>query len=209
MKPKVYNNVTVGRGCIIEDNVEIGRPGKTKKVGNTVLGTNCHIRSGTIIYAGAIIGNSVATGHHALIREGNIIGNDVRIGSFTELALRNKIGNRTRIHSRCFLEDASLGNDVFVGPGVVFTNDPHPKGGKGDACFKGATVGNGAIIGGGVTVLPHIHIGKSAFIGAGSVVTKNVAPRTVVVGNPARKTKMIEDVLCRRMERVHRPYAKK
>ncbi len=210
MKAVVHKNVTLGKGCVIEDNVEIGRLGKVKKgTLRTVIGNNCHLRRGTIIYAGVIIGNNFSTGHYALIREGNVIGDNVSIGSFTELALRNRVGSGTRIHSRSFMEDVTLGKNVFVGPGVVFTNDPHPASPKYKWCFKGATVSDGAMIGGGVTVLPHVKIGRCALVGAGSVVTSDIPSRAVVVGNPARKIKNIEDIICRRHGRPHRPYAKR
>lgn len=208
MKPLIHSNVTIGRNCSIEDDVEIGRTGKSKKPLKTVLGDNCHIRRGTIIYAGVKIGNNFTTGHFVLMREANVIGDNVIIGSFTELGLHNKIGDNTRIHSRCFLEDVILGKDVFVGPGVVFTNDPHPSSPKFRSCFRGATVDDGAMIGGGVTVLPWVHIGKRALVGAGSVVSKNVPASAVVVGNPATKIKTIKDIICCRVGKPHRPYAK-
>ena len=154
------------------------------------------------------MGKGVSTGHFALIREDNTIGNHVTIGSFTELGLRNSIGDNTLIHSRCFLEDATLGNNVFVGPGVVFTNDPHPSCPEFRSCFRGVVVGDWAMIGGGVTILPGVKIGKRALVGAGSVVTENVTSRSVVVGNPARKIKKIEDIVCTRPEKIHKPYAK-
>lgn len=209
MKSFIYKNVSIGEGSIIEDDVEIGRPGKGK-TGNqkTSIGKDCHIRRGTIIYAGVTIGENVNTGHYALIREGNTIGNNVNIGSFTELALHNIIGDGTRIHSRCFLEDVTMGKNIFVGPNVLFTNDPHPPSGdKFKECLKGATVEDEVMIGGGVTVLPAVHIGKRALIGAGSVVVHNVPAHAVAVGNPARITKKIENIICRRAGKPHRPYA--
>lgn len=209
MKPIIHKNVQFGKGCIFEDNVEIGRIGKSKKREMTVLGDNCHFRRGTVIYAGVRIGNDFHSGHNTLIREGNSIGNNVSVGSFTELALGNRIGNDTRIHSHCFLEDVTVGEGVFIAPGVIFTNDPHPPSPYGSICIKGATVGNGAVIGGGAVILPNITIGPRALIGAGSVVTKNVGPENVAVGNPAKKTKNIHNIVCRLLEEPHRPYENK
>lgn len=210
MKPLIHKGVSIGKNCIIEDGVEIGRVGKTNgRINHTRIGDGAHIRSGTVIYAGVKIGKHLNTGHYALIREGNVIGNNVSIGSFTELALNNTVGDNTRVHSRCFLEDVVLGKNIFVGPGVLFTNDPHPP--SGDTfkkCLRGATVEDGAMIGGGVTMLPHVHVGERALIGAGSVVVHDVPAQTVVVGNPAKIIKKIGDVICRHANKPHRPYAK-
>lgn len=179
------------------------------KKNKTVYGKNCLIRSGTIIYPEVRIGDNFQSGHYTLIREGNRIGNNVCVGSFTELALGNTIGDNTRIHSRCFLEDVTVERNVFIGPGVVFANDPHPRSPKGSPCIKGATVQDGAVIGAGATILPHVIIGKEALVGAGSVVTKDVPPGAVVIGNPARKIKNVRDIVCRKLKKPHHPYGTK
>ncbi len=209
MKYLIHKNVKTGRNCLINEGVEVGRLYKgLKDNAKTIIGDNCVLRRGTVIYASVKIGNNFQTGHFVLIRQENIIGDDVSIGSSTELGLRNVIGDNTRIHSGCFLEDVILGKDVFVGPNVTFTNDPHPSCPHLKKCFKGAEVGDGAIIGGGVTILPHIKIGEHALIGAGSVVTKNVPDYAVVVGNPAKKIKNVFDIVCQREGGAHRPYEK-
>lgn len=209
MKPLIHKNVIIGNNTILEDNVEIGKISNkqtSKKKIVTKIGDNCYIRRGTIIYAGTVMGDNCQTGHNTLIREENIIGSNVSIGSFTELALRNTIQDNTRIHSGCFLEDVFLGKNVFVGPHCVFTNDPHPNIQNNIDCFKGAYVEDEAMIGGHVTLLPHIRVGKRSLVGAGSVVTKNVPAAAVVVGNPARQTKSIIDIICRKQEDSHKPY---
>jgi acetyltransferase-like isoleucine patch superfamily enzyme len=204
----IHPNVVLGNNCIVEDFVEIGKIGKyTKKNYFTKIGDNCVIRRGTIIYAGVVIGKNVQTGTHAIIREQNMIYDNVVIGSATELGLRNKIGKNSTIHSSCFLEDVTIGENVFIAPHVMFTNDPHPKYGEGE-CYGGAIIKDNVIIGGGVVVLPHIKIGKYAFVGAGSVVTRDVNSSCVVVGNPARKIKEISDITCNRSGTTHKPYEK-
>lgn len=206
MKKTKKDLLSLGKNCVIEDGVEIGlMPKNTIKDARIIIGNNCLIRRGTMIYAGVRIGDNFQTGHNTLIREYNTIGNNVSIGSYTELGLRNSIGDNTRIHSQCFLEDVTLGKDIFVGPHVMFTNDPHPLCPTYRNCFKGATVGNGAIIGANATILPHVKIGKRSLIGAGSVVVHDVSPFSVVVGNPARKIKKISDIICV-IGKVHKPY---
>jgi acetyltransferase-like isoleucine patch superfamily enzyme len=78
-----------------------------------------------------------------------------------------------------------LEDDVFVGPNVTFTNDKLPRSKTYPEKFPVSTVGKGASIGGGAVILPGLLIGEQAMVGAGAVVTRNVPPRAVVVGNPA------------------------
>lgn len=194
---------------MIEDYCEIGRPARGKKDGevDTVIGDNALIRRGTVIHAGVRIGKNFQAGHNVLIREGNRIGDNVSIGTNSTIEPYNTIGNNVRIHSLCFMEKVEIYDNVFIGPGVVFTDDPHPQIPRGKDCVKGATVGRNAKIGGGATILPYIKIGENAFVGAGSVVTQNVKKDMVVVGNPARELKKITDVVCKRNRSlIHKPY---
>ena len=106
----------------------------------------------------------------------------------------------------------TLGDDVYVGPNVVFADDPHPAGcPRYKDCLGGATVGNLARIGAGSTILPGVVIGRNTLVGAGSVVVHDVEEGTVVAGNPARIVKRIADLECypRFYERpyVWEPYA--
>ena len=110
----------------------------------------------------------------------------------------NRIGSGTRIHSGCFLENVVLGEDVFIGPNVVFTDDPHPPCAHCTETVRGARVGNRAAIGANSTILPGVSIGEDALVGAGSVVTKDVPPGRIVAGNPARlMSKKRSDLVCR------------
>jgi acetyltransferase-like isoleucine patch superfamily enzyme len=117
------------------------------------------------------------------------IGEKCMIGPFVEIQQGAKIGNNVRIQSHSFIcSGVTIEDDVFIGHGVVFTNDKNPT-------VKAAVektwkmertiVKKGASIGSNATILP-VTIGKNALIGAGSVVTKDVAANTVVAGNPAR-----------------------
>jgi UDP-2-acetamido-3-amino-2,3-dideoxy-glucuronate N-acetyltransferase len=128
------------------------------------------------------------------------IGDDVKIGPFVEIQKGVRIGNRCKISSHTFIcEGVILEDEVFVGHNVTFTNDRFPRATNGDgrlqneadwACVP-TLVKRGASIGSGATLLCGITIGENAMIGAGSVVTKDVPPDTVVAGNPARAVRSI------------------
>lgn len=128
------------------------------------------------------------------------IGDDVKIGPFVEIQKGAKIGSRCKISSHTFIcEGVTLEDGVFVGHGVTFTNDRHPRATnqKGELqteadwkCIP-TLVKRGAAIGSGATVLCGITIGENAMIGAGSVVTRDVPAGAVVAGNPARVRRSI------------------
>jgi acetyltransferase-like isoleucine patch superfamily enzyme len=123
------------------------------------------------------------------------IGDDSFIGPFVEIQSDVKVGRRVKIQSHTFVCSGVVIEDgAFIGHGVMFTNDRFPRATNADGSLKGAQdwkceptlVGRGASIGSNATILCGVTIGEEAVIGAGSVVTKNVPPRAVVAGNPAR-----------------------
>jgi acetyltransferase-like isoleucine patch superfamily enzyme len=134
----------------------------------------CNIGEGTkvwqfvVILKGATIGMRCNICAQSLIEGDVVIGNDVTIKSGVQL------WNGTRIE-----------DDVFVGPNVTFTNDMYPRSKKYPSRYLGITVKKCASIGANATLLPGITVGEHAMVGAGSVVTKDVPPRTIVAGNPA------------------------
>ena len=195
----IFKNVSLGRNNNISPFVILGKPPLNKKDGELKLeiGINAVIRSFTTIYAGNKIGNGFATGQNVSIRENNIIGDDVIIGSSSTIEFENIIGDGTHIHSGCFLEMTKVGENVFVGPNVVFTDDPHPmKCPRYKECKGGPILEDLVKIGANCTILPGLRIGRNSLIGAGSVVTKDVPPDSVFGGNPARFIKKISELKC-------------
>ena len=122
------------------------------------------------------------------------LGDDVKVGTFVEIQKGAKVGHRCKISSHSFLcEGVTLEDDVFIGHGVMFTNDLFPRaslGGTlqqdGDWTCIPTRVQQGASIGSNATILCGVTIGAGATVGAGSVVTKDVPPHAIVAGNPAR-----------------------
>lgn len=115
------------------------------------------------------------------------IGADCNICSHVLIENDVVIGDRVTVKSGVQLWDGTrIEDDVFIGPNVTFTNDVFPRSKQYPAAFALTTVGKGASIGGGATILPGITIGRHAMVGAGAVVTRPVPERAVVVGNPAR-----------------------
>jgi acetyltransferase-like isoleucine patch superfamily enzyme len=195
---RIFDGVIFGDGAVVDDTAIIGVPPRGFDEGalQTLIGPGAVIRSNTVIYAGVEIGARLNTGHGAMIREHNVLGDDVSIGTNAVLEYGNQIGNRVRVHSGCFLENGVVEDDVFLGPHVVFTDDPHPMCPRYRDCVGGPTVRREASVGANTTLLPGIEIGEGALIGAGSVVAVSVAPGVVAAGNPAREVKRIEDLTC-------------
>lgn len=204
----IYPNVELGEGTVVQEGAVVGEPPRNTAPGQlkTKIGSSGVIRSGTVIYSGTVIGDNFNAGHGALIREDNVIGDNCSVGTNAVLEAGNRIGNGTRVHSGCFLEHTTLGNGVFLGPHVVFTDDPHPVCPRYLECVLGATVEDDVSIGANSTILPGIRIGQGALIGAGSVVTKNVERDSVVAGSPAVRIKAVTDLVCFKGF-YERPYA--
>ena len=202
-KAVVYPNVKLGRNCVIEDFAIIGALPEGIEAGEleTIIGDNSIIRSHTVIYAGNIIGNNFQTGNKTNIRELNEIGDDVSIGTLSVIEHHVKIGNKVRIHTQVFIPEYSvLEDECWIGPNVVVTNAKYPCSPNVKKELKGATIKKQGIIGANSTLLPEVTIGVQALVGAGSVVTKNVAPGCVVVGNPARIVNSIDKLGYRKAE---------
>jgi acetyltransferase-like isoleucine patch superfamily enzyme len=194
---RIYPNVSLPEDAQLDDFVVLGKPPRGKQPGDLplVIGAGCVIRSHTVIYAGSTIGADLQTGHHVVIREENTIGNHVSIGTHSIVEHHVQIGDNVRLHSRVFVPEYSvLEQGCWLGPGVMVTNARYPLSTGVKERLVGAIIEAGAIIGANATLLPGVRIGTRALIGAGAVVTKDVPPGAVVVGNPAKVVKQIDDI---------------
>ena len=130
------------------------------------------------------------------------IGDETKIGAFVEIQKHASVGRRCKISSHTFIcEGVTIEDHVFIGHGVMFINDSYPRattpGGElqtaADWKVEKTIVKKGASIGTGATVLANVTIGERAIVGAGSVVTRDVPPDTIVIGNPARVLRAVGD----------------
>jgi acetyltransferase-like isoleucine patch superfamily enzyme len=130
------------------------------------------------------------------------LGDDVKVGAFVEIQKGVKIGNACKISSHTFIcEGVTLEDRVFVGHNVTFINDRFPRATNEDGSLQTEAdwactptlVKRGASIGSSATILCGVTIGENAIVGAGSVVTKDVPPNTIVAGNPARVKKSLPE----------------
>ena len=136
----------------------------------------------------ARIGEGTKIWHHAQVREGAVIGRACNIGKGVYVDLDVKIGDRVKVQNNVSIyHGVEIGDDVFIGPSVAFTNDKHPRAWLWDESRLCRTkVRKGASIGANATIVCGIEIGEFAMIGAGSVVTKDVPPHALVLGNPGK-----------------------
>lgn len=132
------------------------------------------------------------------------IGDETKIGAFVEVQKNASIGKRCKISSHTFIcEGVTVENNVFIGHGVTFINDSYPRATneygnlqtESDWRVERTLVQKGASIGSGSTILAGVIVGENAIVGAGSVVTRDVPPNTIVAGNPARVLRSIEPSL--------------
>jgi acetyltransferase-like isoleucine patch superfamily enzyme len=192
----VYPGTVLGEGVKVLEHAVVGKqptlsPRSTAKrepLPPTVLGAGTIVSTGAIVFAGSEIGARVILGDQSCVRERVLIGDDVVIGRGSLVENDTTIGALTKIQAGAYITAYStLEEQVFIAPCVVTTNDNFM--GRTEQrleLMKGPTIRRGARVGGAVILCPGVEIGEEAFIGAGAVVTKDVPPRKIAYGNPAR-----------------------
>jgi acetyltransferase-like isoleucine patch superfamily enzyme len=197
----VHPGTVLGEGCRIGDFAIVGKqpvlsPRSTARredLPPARLGEETIVSAGAIVFAGTQIGARVIVGDQACVRERVVLGDDVVVGRGALIENDTTVGALTKIQADAYITAYStLEEHVFVAPCVVTTNDNFM--GRTERRHKlrrGPTIRRGARIGSGAVLCPGVEIGEEAFVGAGAVVTRDVAPRTVVVGNPARQLREV------------------
>ena len=192
----VFPGTVLGEGVKVLEYAVVGKqptlsPRSTAKrepLPPAVIGDGTIVSAGAILFAGSEVGARVILGDQSCVRERVAIGDDVVVGRGSLVENDTTIGAMTKIQADAYITAYStLEEHVFIAPRVVTTNDnwmgrTEKRLGK----IKGPTIRRGARIGGGAILCPGIEVGEEAFVGAGAVVTKDVPPRVVVVGSPAR-----------------------
>ena len=191
----LYEPLVFGSGCRIEDGAILGRvpvlastsSALREDPGPTVLEDGATICAGAIVFAGARICRGAIVGDQAHVRERATLGAESVLGRGSALGSDARVGARVRIQTNVWLTSHTVvEDDVFVGPGVVTTNDDEMGRGRPASELEPPVLRRGCRIGGGAILTPGVEIGEDAFVAAGAVVTRDVPPRTLVMGVPAK-----------------------
>ncbi len=195
----VHDGVVIGDGCRIQDGVVLGKgsvrdrraPGARDPL---VLEAGAAVCAGAIVFAGAHVGAGAVVGDQAYVREGARIGAGTIVGRGTAIDPSVDIGARVSLQTDVYVTAHSVvEDDVFVGPRAMTTNDDTmARHGPGHA-LRGATLRRACRVGGGAVLTPGVEVGEEAFVAAGAVVTRDVPPRAVVMGVPARVVRWVAD----------------
>ena len=179
----IHRGVKIGKGTRIGSHCEIGIQSELARSTELSIAENSIIRSHSVFYSGSSFGANLVTGHRVTIRENTKAGLNFQVGTLSDLQGDCEIGDYVRFHSNVHIgKGAKICNFVWIYPYVVLTNDPHPP----SETRNGVEVKDFAVIATMSTVLPGVIIHEGAFVGAHSLVNRNVLPDTLVAGVPAK-----------------------
>jgi acetyltransferase-like isoleucine patch superfamily enzyme len=193
----IHDGTVIGNDVRIDDHATLGkRPMRAANSATTreqelpplTVGDTCIVGTGVVLYRGAAIDAKVLMADLCTVRENVTVGRGTIVGRGVTIENFCTIGKFCKLESECYLcAYSTLEDRVFIAPGVVTSNDNYVgRTQERFKHFKGVTVRRGGRIGAGSVTLPGIEVGEDGLVAAGSVVTKNVPPRKIVVGTPAR-----------------------
>jgi acetyltransferase-like isoleucine patch superfamily enzyme len=199
----VHEGVEIGENCTIEDLVVLGKRPRLRSGSSAALGESpgalviedgVTVCCGAVVYAGSRVGAGAIVGDQAQVRERSQVGRGSVVGRGSCVDFDARVGAGVVIQTGVYVTGGSVvEDDVFLGPGVVTTNDHamgrHPRGER----LQGPVFRRACRVGGGAVVLPGVEVGEEAFVAAGTVVTRDVAPRQVVIGIPAKPLRDVPD----------------
>lgn len=198
----VHPGTVVGSGCIVQDGVVLGKPPKLAAhstaggapLDSLTLEDGAVVCCGAIVFAGTVLRSGSIVGDQAFVRERTVIGQGSVIGRGSAVDNDVQVGARVRVQTDVYLTAYSVvEDDVFVGPGVLTTNDSTMARHDDDYAVVGVTLRRACRVGGAAVITPGVEIGEEAFIAAGAVVTKDVPARGVVMGVPGRTVREVPD----------------
>jgi beta-lactam-binding protein with PASTA domain/acyl-[acyl carrier protein]--UDP-N-acetylglucosamine O-acyltransferase len=198
----IHPGTVVGDGCEIQDGAILGKPPKLARHSTAprregeplVLGAGAVVCARAIVLAGARIGDGAILGDQSFVRERARIGAGTVIGRGSAVDNDVLVGARVRVQTDVYLTAYSVvEDDVFVGPGAMTTNDSTMSRHGSDFSLEGALLRRACRIGGGAVLTPGTEIGEEAYVAAGAVVVRDVPPRAVVMGVPARVVREVGD----------------
>jgi acetyltransferase-like isoleucine patch superfamily enzyme len=198
----VHAGTVIGDGCTIEDGAVLGKRPRLARhscaggapVDGLRLGRRVTVCAGAIVFAGASLADDAILGDQSFVRERTTVGAGSVVGRGSVLDNDVRVGARVRIQTNVYITAGSVvEDDVFVGPGACTTNDDTMSRHDGAYELRGATLRRACRIGGGSVLVPGVEVGEEAFVAAGAVVTRDVPPRAVVVGVPARVVREVPD----------------
>jgi acetyltransferase-like isoleucine patch superfamily enzyme len=195
----VHDGTVLGDGCVIEDHAVLGKRPRLARssatrgdVGVLELGPGVTVCSGAVVFAGASAAADAILGDQSFVRERSSIGASTVIGRGSAVDNDVVVGARAKVQTGVYLTAFTLvEDDVFIGPGVVTTNDDTMSRHGTDTPLRGAILRRACRIGGGAVLTPGVEIGEEAYVAAGAVVTCDVGPRMVVMGVPARVVRKV------------------
>jgi acetyltransferase-like isoleucine patch superfamily enzyme len=198
----IHDGTLIGGEVRIQDGAVVGKPvalgprstASREPLPPAELGTGSTVCAGAVVVAGASVDDGAVIGDQAHVRERARIGAGSVVGRGSAVDNDVAIGERVRIQTNCYITAFStIEDDVFVAPGVTLTNDNAMARHGPDHQLRGALLRRACRVGGGVVLVPGVEVGEEAFVAAGAVVTRDVPPRAVVMGVPARVVREVGD----------------
>lgn len=200
----IYSGTVIKEGTEVFDHCVLGKLPTSPEITSRkikdkydllIVGENCILCPGTVLYAGTIIGHNNLFGDFCSIREECKIGNNCIISRNVSVNYNTEIGNDTKIMDNSHITgNMKIGNHVFISVLVATTND-NTMGREeyDDNHVRGAVICDDVTIGAAANILPQVTIGRNAIVGAGAVVTKDVPENKVVMGVPAKIVRNVEE----------------
>jgi acetyltransferase-like isoleucine patch superfamily enzyme len=193
----IHDGTVIGQDVRVDDHATLGKSPmraansattKEQELPPLTLGDTCIVGTGVVLYRGAAIDARVLVADLATVRENVTVGRGTIVGRGVTIENVCTIGRYCKLESECYITAYSTLEDrVFIAPGVMTSNDNYVgRTAERFKHFKGVTVRRGGRVGTGAVCLPGVTVGEDALVAAGSVVVRDVEPRTIVMGRPAK-----------------------